>query len=82
MKSSSDGFFVSVNLLGTDLEYLIEILIFGSLTFEQTSCKQCLPLLVTVMIWNHLQVFIYLRTKIYFVAPLMLSQVYTYIIIK
>ena len=43
-----------IRFSGTNLEYLIEILISNSVKFKLIPVKQCLPLLVIPIIWNHL----------------------------
>ena len=54
MKRFSGGFLISISLPATDLECLIKSLIFNSTQIEINSVKQCPPLLVIPMIWNHL----------------------------
>ena len=54
MKRFSGCFMISINLPATDLKCLIRNLIFNSLKFELIAFKQCPPLLMILMIWNHL----------------------------
>ena len=56
MNRFSGGFMISINLPATDLNSLIRNLIFNSLKFELIAFKQCPPLLMIPMIWNHLAV--------------------------
>ena len=55
IKSLPGSILVSISLLGPDIEYVIKILTFNSGTFKQIPVKQCPPLLVIPIIWNHLE---------------------------